>query len=306
MGADHTAVRSALGPLGVWTFAFDSMGAPAIRAAARRMEGLGYSALWIPEGSSSREIFSHLSLLLGATDRITAAAGIANITARHPVAMAQGARTIADAYPGRSVTGIGVGHQYSTALRGIDWRDPVGRMRDYLARMDATPWSAPDVSAPRLLAALGPRMLDLSAELALGAHTYFVPADHTAWARERLGPEPVLAVEMSAVLDRDPSAARAKARGWARHYLELPNYRNNWLRMGFGETDVTGDGSDTLIDAGVAWGDAATVAERARSHLAAGADHVCIQVVGLADDDPGLAALEELAPLVLGLADRRP
>ncbi len=300
MGADHTAVRRSLGRVGAWTFAFDSMGAVEIRAAARSIEAMGYGALWIPEGSSSREVFSHLSLLLSATDRITVAAGIANITARHAVAMAQGARTLADAYPGRSLTGIGVGHQYSTALRGIDWSDPVGRMRDYLTRMDETPWSAPEVSAPRVLAALGPKMLDLSAELALGAHTYFVPVDHTAWARERLGPEPLLAVEMTAVFDDDPSAARAKARDWARHYLELPNYANNWRRLGFGEAEVTGDGSDRLIDAGVVWGDAEAVAERARSHLGAGADHVCIQVIGGADDDPGLASLEELAPLVLG------
>jgi probable F420-dependent oxidoreductase len=299
MGTDHDAARRMLGRVGAWTFAFDAMGADAIRAAARRIEAMDYGALWIPEGSASREVFAHLSLLLGATDRITVASGIVNITARHPVAMAQGARTLADAHPGRVVVGIGVGHQYSTAKRGIDWTDPVGRMRDYLKLMDETPWSGPPVTAPRLLAALGPKMLDLSAELALGAHTYFVPVDHTAWARKRLGPEPLIAVEMTTVFEGDPVVARAKAREWARHYLELPNYANNWRRMGYGEQDVAGEGSGRLIDAGVAWGDAEAVAARARAHLEAGADHVCIQIVGGAGGDPGLAALNELAPLLL-------
>jgi probable F420-dependent oxidoreductase len=298
MGGERDAVRRALGPVGAWSFAFDSMGAEAIRAAARRIEDLGYGALWVPEGSASREVFSHLSLLIGATDRITVASGIANITARHPSSMAQGARTVADASPGRVVIGIGVGHQYSTAQRGIDWSDPVGRMRTYLRRMDATPWSAPPVNVPRVLAALGPKMLDLSAELALGAHTYFVPVEHTAWARGRLGPQPLLAVEITAVAETDPTTARARSRAWARHYLELPNYSNNWRRMGFGEAEVSGEGSDRLIDAAVAWGDAEAIAERVREHRAAGADHVCVQFVGGADDDPALGAFESLAALI--------
>jgi probable F420-dependent oxidoreductase len=306
MGAQHDDVRRALGPVGAWTFAFDSMGAEAIRTAARRIEALGYGALWVPEGSASREVFSHLSLLLGATDRITVASGIANITARHPTSMAQGARTVAGASPGRVVIGIGVGHQYSTAQRGIDWTDPVGRMRTYLEEMDATPWYAPPVSAPRILAALGPKMIDLSDEMALGAHTYFVPVEHTAWARERLGPEPLLAVEMTAVAEAEPTAARAKARAWARHYLELPNYANNWRRMGFAETDVAGAGTDRLIDAAVAWGDAEATAARVHEHLAAGADHVCVQFVGGTDDDPALGALDALASRLIGDRARPP
>jgi probable F420-dependent oxidoreductase len=300
MGAEHDAVRSMLGQVGAWTFAFDAMDASGIRSAVRAIEDLGFGALWIPEGSSSREVFAHLSLLLGSTDRITVASGIANITARHPAAMAQGGRTLADAYPGRVVLGIGVGHQYSTAERGIDWADPVGRMREYLTRMDATPWWAPPVTVPRLLAALGPRMLDLAAELALGAHTYFVPAEHTARARERLGPEPVLAVELTAVLGSDPTASRAAARSWARHYLELPNYANNWRRLGYGEREVAGDGADRLIDAAVAQGGPEAITARAREHLEAGADHVCVQFVGGADDDPAIPALRRLAPTLLG------
>jgi probable F420-dependent oxidoreductase len=298
MGAEHDAARRSLGRIGVWTFAFDSMGVDEIREAARRIEAMGYGALWIPEGSSSREVFSHLSLLLAATDHVTVAAGIANITARHPSSMAQGARTLAEAYAGRVLMGIGVGHQYSSVQRGIDWSHPVDRMREYLTRMDETPWNGPEVTAPRVLAALGPKMLELSAELALGAHTYFVPVEHTERARQRLGPEPVLAVEMTAVLDEDPSRARAKAREWARHYLELPNYADNWRRLGFDGKDVTGAGSDRLIDEGIAWGDAEAVARRARAHLEAGADHVCLQTIG--DRGPGLPALEALAQLLVG------
>jgi probable F420-dependent oxidoreductase len=295
MEAPHEALRRSLGQVGVWTFAFDSMGAEQIRQASRRIEAMGFGALWIPEGSSSREVFSHLSLLAAATNRITVASGIANITSRHPVAMAQGSRTLAEAYPGRILIGIGVGHQYSTARRGLDWTDPIGRMRDYLERMDETPWAGPKIIAPRVLAALGPRMIEVSAELALGAHTYFVPVEHTSWARKRLGEEPLLAVELTVVIDEDTESARAKAREWARGYLELPNYANNWRRMGFSDDEVAGGGSDRLIDAGIACGTPEVVADRARSHLEAGADHVCIQVLGEGE----LGALEQVAPLVL-------
>jgi len=299
MEAPHEALRRSLGRVGVWTFAFDSMGVEQIQQASRRIEAMGFGALWIPEGSSSREVFSHLSLLAAATGRITVASGIANITSRHPVAMAQGSRTLAEAYPGRILIGIGVGHQYSTARRGLDWTDPIGRMRDYLERMDETPWAGPEVVPRRVLAALGPRMLDVSAELALGAHTYFVPVEHTSWARQRLGEEPLLAVEMTAVIDDDAVSARTKAREWARGYLELPNYANNWRRMGYSDEEVADGGSDRLIAAGIACGKPGTVAERVRSHLDAGADHVCIQV--LDEGDAGrMDALEQLVPLLLG------
>jgi probable F420-dependent oxidoreductase len=299
MGADLDALRRSLGRVGVWTFAFDAMGVPAIREAARRIEAMGYEALWIPEGSRSREVFSHLSLLASSTDRVTVASGIANITARHPVAMAQGARTLAEAYPSRVLIGIGVGHQYSTASRGIDWADPIGRMRNYMKQMDETPWSGPEVAPPRVLAALGPKMLDLASELALGAHTYFVPVEHTSWARARLGPEPVLAVEVTAAMGDDSQAVQDKARAWAGGYLELPNYANNWRRMGFSEAEVSGGGSDRLIDAAIASGGVDTVAERVHEHLDAGADHVCVQILGETENDAALAAYDELARLLI-------
>jgi probable F420-dependent oxidoreductase len=146
----------------------------------------------------------------------------------------------------------------------------------------------------RLIAALGPRMLGVAATRALGAHTYFVPVEHTARAREVLGPEPVLAVEQTAVVSSDPAEARGIARPWAADYLELPNYANNWRRLGYGD-ELGNGGSDRLIDAAFAWGDASSIATRVHEHLDAGADHVCIQVISGRDDDACLPALRELA-----------
>ena len=298
MTVEHDAVRARLGPVGVWTFAFDSMPADEVRRTAREIESLGYPALWVPEGGGSREILAHLSLLLSATERITVCSGIANVTARHAEAMAGGARTLADAFGDRVVVGLGIGHQVTTGRRGQDWGDPVGRMAAYLDAMDAAQMGPPpEVLVRRLLAALGPRILRLAGERALGAHTYFVPVEHTARARAELGPEPVLAVEQTAVATSDPSRARRIARGWAASYLELPNYANNWRRLGFGEDDVAG--SDRLLDAGIAWGDAAAIAARVREHLDAGADHVCVQVIAARDEDACVPQLTELAGLLL-------
>jgi len=169
-------------------------------------------------------------------------------------------------------------------------------MTAYLDVMDEAAEERP--AAPRMLAALGDGMLRLAAERALGAHTYFVPVAHTARARAVFGPEPVLAVEQGVVLTEDPAAARAAAREWAVHYLELPNYANNWRRLGFDDADVAGGGSDRLLDAAFAWGTDAIV-DRVRAHRAAGADHVCIQVIGSSDAEEDVAALQQLAPLLL-------
>jgi probable F420-dependent oxidoreductase len=298
MGAEHDAVRTRLGPVGVWTFAFDSLHADVVRRTAREVESLGYPALWVPEGGGSREVFAHLSLLLAATERITVCSGIANVTARHAEAMAGGARTLADAFGERVVLGLGIGHQVTTGRRGQDWGDPVGRMATYLDAMDAAQMGpAPEVPARRLLAALGPRMLRLAAERALGAHTYFVPVEHTARARAELGLEPILAVEQTAVTTTDPSRARRIARGWAASYLELPNYAHNWKRLGYGEDDVAG--SERLLDAGVVWGAAPVIADRVREHLDAGADHVCVQVISTRDEDACVPQLADLAELLL-------
>ena len=143
MSGEHEAVRAALGRVGAWTFAFDARSAEQIGIDARALESLGYEAVWVPEGSSSRDIFAHLSLLATRSERITVCSGIANITARAPEVMAAGARTLADAFGERVVLGIGVGHEYSTEARGYAWERPLTRMRAYLERMDEAPWYAP-------------------------------------------------------------------------------------------------------------------------------------------------------------------
>lgn len=295
-------MRARLGRLGAWTFAFDALPAARIREDACELESLGFGTLWVPEGSSSRDVFALLSLLLSATERIAVASGIANITARQPEVMARGAQTLADAFGDRAVLGIGVGHEYSTRSRGIEWARPLTRMRTYLDRMDAAEPGWEGAAEPqRLLAALGDGMLRLAAERSLGAHSYFVPVAHTARARDVLGPDPVLAVELTAVLEPDAERARAIARGWAVHYLALPNYARNLLGLGFDTDDVAGAGSDRLIDAAIAWGDAEDVAARVRAHLDAGADHVCVQFISADDDaDVGLPAYRELAAQPLG------
>ncbi|HWL91160.1 MAG TPA: TIGR03620 family F420-dependent LLM class oxidoreductase [Actinomycetota bacterium] len=299
MAADHEAVRARLGRVGVWIFAFDALRAPDVREGVAAIERLGYPALWVPEGGSSREVFAHLSLLLAATREITVCSGIANVTARHPEAMAGGARTLADAYGERVVLGIGIGHQYTAGRRRQEWEDPVGRMAAYLDDMDGARMGPdPEIPVRRLIAALGPRMLEVAASKTLGAHTYFVPVEHTTRARELLGPEPVLAVEQTAILSIDPTEARGIARPWAADYLALPNYANNWRRLGYSD-DLGEGGSDRLIDAAFAWGTVSSIASRVREHLDAGADHVCVQVISGRDDDVCLPALRELAAALL-------
>ena len=295
MGDDHDAVRTRLGRVGAWTFAFDVRSAEQVRTDAAAIGSMGYSALWVPEGSSSRDIFAHLSLLLDATDRLSVASGIANVTARQPEVMAGGFRTLADAWPGRVVAGIGIGHEYSTASRGIDWERPLGRMRSYLERMDAATHVPTREEPHRLLAALGDGMLRLSAERALGAHSYFVPVSHTARAREILGPAPVLAVEQGVVIDADAARAREVARSWTSGYLSLPNYANNLRRLGFADAEVEGGGSDRLIDATIVLGGVDAAAARVLEHLEAGADHVCVQMIAEDDDDACLPQLRDLA-----------
>ena len=296
MGTEHEAVRRALGRVGVWTFGFDERAAAAIAGDVRAIEEAGYPALWIPEGGDSNDVLTNLSWLLGASDRLTIASGIANISAREPEVLARGAAFLRETSGNRLVLGVGVGHSYTTVRRGIEWDKPLTRMRAYLDVMDEAAEERP--AAPRMLAALGDGMLRLAAERALGAHSYFVPVAHTARAREVLGSEPVLAVELGVLLTDDPSVARASAREWAAGYLELPNYANNWRRLGFGEDDVAGGGSDRLLDAAFARGPDAIV-DRVRAHLAAGADHVCIQVIGSADPDEDVAVLRGLAPALL-------
>jgi len=272
--------RGKLGPVGVWSFDAERLGADDERAYARELESLGVPALWIPESLGSKEIFAHSSLLLAATERLVVAPGIANIWARDPVAMANGARAICDAYPGRFLLGLGVSHAPVIPMRsGATWDRPVERMREYLDAMDKAPYTSKAVETPRILAALGPKMLKLAGDRSLGAHPYFVPVEHTSVARTEIGPDALLAVEQAAVLASDPQVARAAARRHMKRYLDLDNYANNLRRLGWKDADIAGGGSDALVDAIVAWGDVDAIRRRVDEHHRRGADHVCIQVI---------------------------
>jgi probable F420-dependent oxidoreductase len=300
---ERDALREGLGRIGVWSFALDALTAEEERDAVREIESLGVGAIWIPEAVESKEIFSHASWIASSTDRAIVASGIASIWARDAVAMTNGWRMLTDAYPERFLLGMGVSHAPSVARRGSTYDKPVAAMRAYLDAMDLAPSSAPEPDAyPRhLLAALGPKMLELAAERSLGAHPYFVPVEHTAFARRRLGTDAVLAVEQAVVLETDASKARRIARSHAVGYLQSANYANNLKRMGWTDSDVAGQGSDAVIDAIVAWGDVDTIASRVRQHLDAGADHVCIQLIAEDEADVGLGQLREIVPALLAL-----
>jgi len=289
-----------LGPVGAWSFALDGMTAGGERAYVRDVEALGYPAVWFPESLGSKEALSRAGVLLAASERIVVATGIASIWARDAIAMANGSRNLAEAYPNRFLLGIGVSHAPSVAARGHEYTRPLDRMRAYLDAMDAARYDAPgDRRPPRVLAALGDGMLRLAADRADGAHSYLVPVEHTTRARSVLGPQPLLAVEQTAVLQTDPASARSVARAFAARYLELPNYANNLRRIGFGDDDLSGGGSDRLIDAVIVWGDADAITARVREHLDAGGDHVCLQLRGADAADPRLEDLRELADRLL-------
>ena len=286
-----------LGRVGIWSFALQRLSAQDEIAAAQQMESLGYPATWIPESVGSKDVLAHSGILLANTTNTVIATGIANIHARDPMAMANGARALADAYPNRFVLGIGVSHAPSVEMRGGDYANPLRQMSAYLDAMDAAQYGAPLPAepAPLLLAALGPKMLELAAERTDGAHPYFVPVEHTSIARERLGSDPTLATEVTAVLTSDRTAGLDIARSFAKHYLALPNYANNLKRLGWTDADIANEGSDQLIHAVVAVGDVDTIVRRVNAHLDAGADHVCLQVRTERSNDPAIEAFRELA-----------
>lgn len=288
-----------IGRIGVWLGPLSLKAAAETREFAPELEELGYGAIWFGEGVGTKECVTQAATLLSWTRRAVVASGIANIYARDPMAMANGARTLADAYPGRFLLGIGVSHAPSVAARGHDYARPIATMRGYLDAMDEVAFRGvePAEPAPWVLAALGPKMLELAAERTRGAHPYFTPPDHTALSREVMGPGPLLAPEQAFVLDTDPARARAKGREHMTYYLGLDNYRRNLQRLGFADDELADGGSDRLVDAIVAWGDVDAVRSRVQAHLEAGADHVCVQAVG---DDP-LNELRQAAPALRDL-----
>jgi len=267
-----------IGKVGIWFF-LDPMSGPDTVEFARKIEKLGYRALWLPE-AVGREPFAHAAYLLSKTDRLVLATGIANIYARDPVTMVAASKTVAELSGGRFILAIGVSHQpLVERLRGHSYEKPYSYMRAYLAKMKTALYAAaaPKEEVPLLLAALHPRMLKLAATEARGTHTYFVPPEHTAKARAAIGPNPWICAAQAVILETDANKARTAARAYMKTYVpRLPNYTNNLKALGWTDADFADGCSDRLVDAIVAWGSESTIRERIEAHLKAGATHVCI------------------------------
>jgi probable F420-dependent oxidoreductase len=293
-----------LPPVGLWTHALDLVEPAAATDLVRELESLGYGALWLPE-AVGRDPLIGAALALSATERLVAGTSIASIYARGPLAMNAAWRTLESAFPGRFVLGLGVSHEPMVAgMHKQTYEKPLGAMRTYLDRMDAAPFfgnTGGEITPTRLIAALGPKMLALSAERADGACPYNVTPEHTKLARDILGPDKLLVVEQKVMLTTDIEQARAVARQVLGVYLGLPNYANNWKRLGFTDDDLAAPGSDRLCDAMVASGNEAAIRAKVQEHRDAGADHVAVQVLG-ADAYGGIPADDwrRLAPALLG------
>ena len=288
---------AAPGRIGLFAGPLNGLPATAQREFVREMERLGYGTLWYGE-SLAREAFAQGAIYLAATERLVVASGIANIWVRDAAAMANGGRTLAEAWPGRFILGIGVGHAPNVRVRGHDYARPYSAMREYLEAMAVAPWRGPEAEIPPIvLAALGPKMVRLAGEHAAGAYPYFTTAAHIREVRGILGTEPFLAADLPVVLAGDLAAARALANRHLSNYLGSANYRNNLLRIGWSEEELAPPGSEALFEAIVAWGDLERIGERIRELFEAGADHVALNLVAAYATVPPIDELRRLAPL---------
>jgi len=264
-----------IGSFGIWTSYRRGLDEENAGEAAKLVEDLGFGTFWL--GGSPQ--LPTVRPLLEATDRLIVATGIVNVWDYEPARLAAEHAELTRDFPGRLLLGIGIGHPEAKS----QYAKPLTKMREFLDGLDAA--DPPVPRDERCVAALGPKMLDLAGERTLGTHPYFTPPEHTRFCRERLGAEALVAPELACVLDpkreRASEHARATARDYARLYLGLSNYTNNLLKFGFTEEDIAGEGSDRLIDAIVPHGSAEAIAAAARQHLDAGADHVCLQTVGV-------------------------
>ena len=268
-----------IGKLGVWYF-FDKLTATESAEAAIRIENLGYSTLWIPE-TIGKSPMVQSSWLLSNTKTLNLATGIANIYHREPGVTLAAQKSLAEQSNNRFLLGLGVSHtRIVEGIRGLKYGPPLSTMRRYLEAMEEAPYTGakPSEEPSLVIAALGPKMLALAAEKTNGAHPYFTSPAHTAGARNIMGKDSWLCVEQKVILESDPVKARELAKPVARTYKDLPNYRNNWIRMGLTEDDID-NMSDKFIDATFAWGSEQTIQNRIKEHFDAGADHVSIQPV---------------------------
>ena len=266
-----SSLKETVGRYGIWSFGLrseDPAGLTERAETAAELEELGFGALWLGGSPGLR----HAVPLVEATSRLVVATGIQSIWDYEAAETASGYAKLEATHPGRFLLGLGVSH----AGFAERYRRPYASMVEYLDVLDA----AGQPAERRVLAALGPKMLELSRDRAAGSHPYLVTPEHTAQARAALGETPLLAPELKVVLDADPDRARTTARSTLALYLTLPNYTNNFLRIGFTEDDFTAGGSDRLIDAVFAWGDENRIRERIDAFHTAGADHVTLQLLG--------------------------
>ena len=269
--------RVNLGRYGIWSAGLREGELHAAADAAAELEELGFGTVWIP--GRGDDVFERAGALLGATSRLVIATGIVSIWNTPPEEVAAAHAWLTDAFPDRFLLGLGISH--GPLVDRDDpgrYRKPLTKMREYLDALDGRADAVP--KDERIIAALHPKMLALAAERSLGTHPYLVPPAHTEQARAVLGAGPVLAPEQSVVIETDAERARGLAREHLETYLGLPNYTKNWLHHGLDESDLLDGGSDRLVDSIVAWGTAEQVAERVRAQQSAGADHVCLQLVG--------------------------
>ena len=285
------------GRIGVFAGPLNGQPASVQREFVREVDRLGYGTLWYGE-SLAREAFAQGAIYLAATERLVIASGIANIWARDAAAMANGGRALAEAWPGRFILGLGVGHAANVQVRGHDYARPFSAMSEYLDAMQTAPWRGPEAAVPPIvLAALGPRMVGLARDRTAGAYPYFTTTAHIREVRGILGPEPFLAADLPVVLAPDLAAARAIGDRHLSFYMGSANYRNNLLRLGWSEADLEPPGSGALFEAIVAWGDLDGIAQRVSDHFEAGADQVVLNLVAADPSAPPLAELRQLAAL---------
>lgn len=276
-----SSLENLRGTVGIWTGTHETLPAGQSGEIASELESLGYAAMWIPE-AWGRESFTSSSLLLSATSRITIATGITNIWGRDAVNAASATKTLNAAFADRFVLGLGVSHQpLVERLRGHHYQTPLEAMREFLTAMDTAPMFSPEGhhGYARVIAALGPKMLELGATLANGVHTYLVTPDHTAVARDIVGDQ-FIGVEQAVVLGQDRDEFLRRAHAHLETYTGLDNYRNSWRRYGFNDEDFVRGGSERLCDAMVVHGNEAAVLASIEEHRSAGASHVCLQVLG--------------------------
>ena len=291
-----------MGRVGLWSADFDLQPMAKAQEAIAEVEEMGYGAVWVPE-AVLREPFASTALLLSATKKIVLATGIASLHARTAQTMQAGWKTLTEAFPERFILGIGVSHApMVTGVHKGAYDKPYSTMVEYLDAMDAGVYfsPAPTTTPRRVLAALGPKMLQLAAQRGDGAHPYFTPVEHTAFARDTMGGEAFLAPEVAVVMETDATKAREIARTYMTTYTRLPNYANNLKRFGFSDDEIV-EQNDRLVDAIVGWGSIDHVVARIKEHFDAGANHVCVQVLTDATGTLPMRQWRELADATRGL-----